>query len=305
MPLPARSIFQQCAGALLLVPLLAVPAAAGPGDDAYIAARDRHVAEIAKLDGDPAKQDALFAADEAARADLLRKMSALLGPLSFKGLEQTPTFSPGALFQGDLGSGNPDGLLFSDAKGDARIFVSTQPVFADWLAREAKLGVPGFDKGLPAALSSDDLYTFTVGQDAAFRAYFTLPLPAPAGETTYAAVGLFSQDDGTDAPPADLVVARLAGGRLTIGAEAAPEAKKAIAACTQVWKRFAAKANQLQAAARKGKGVDDPRFEEAMQVSADGTKAFRDCYATEAAKQPFYAPLTARAQALAAKMRGN
>lgn len=298
-------LLRRCAGALLIAPLLAAPAAAGPADDAYIAARDRYVAEITKLDGDPAKQDAMFAADEKARADLEKKMAALLGPLAFKGLEKTPGFSPGALYEGDLDSGRPDGLVFRDSKDNVRIFVSTEPVFADWMAREAKAGVPGFDKGLAAALSSDDLYTMTVSQDAAFRAFFTVPVSAPEGETVRAMVGLFSQDDGTDAPPRDIVVARIAGGRLSVGAEAAPEAKKAIAACTQVWKRFAAKAEQLQAAARKGKGAEDPRFEEAMQVSADGVKAFRDCYAAEAPKQPFYGALTARAEALAKRMRGN
>lgn len=294
---------RRCAGGLLMLATLTAPAAAGPGDDAYVAARDRAMAEIAKLD-DPAKQDAMFAADDKARAALEKQLAALLGPLAFKGLEPTPAFSPGALYDGDLGSGRPDGLEYRDSNDNVRVFVSTVPIFENWMAREAKAGVPEFDKGLKAALAGDTLYTFTVGQDAAFRAYGGLPLPAPEGETVYAAVGLFTQDDGINSPPRDIVVARIANGRLTVGAEAAPEARKVIAACSQVWKRYDAKVNQLQAAARKGK-PDDPRWQEAEKVGIEGANAMRACYAQELPKQPNYAALTARAAALLKRMSGN
>lgn len=293
------------AGAALVLCALALPAAAGPGDDAYIAARDRAVAEVTKLDGDPAKQDAMFAADDKARAALEKQLSALLGPLSFKGLEPKPSFSPEALYEGDLGSGRPDGLLFRDSKDNVRIFVSTVPIFENWMAAQAKGGSPELGKGLAAAMSENTLYTFTVGQDAAFSSYAVVPLPAPAGETIYAAVGLFSQDDSNDFPPNDLVVARIANGRILVGAEAAPEARKPIAACSQVWKRYAAKAKQLETAAQKGKGADDPRWHEAMGVLSEGHDAFRACFAQELPKQPYFAAITNRAAALLKRMSGG
>ncbi|MEW6123389.1 MAG: hypothetical protein AB1698_12295 [Pseudomonadota bacterium] len=306
MTLFDHALVRRCAGALVIAPLLAAtPAVAGPADDAYIAARDRAVAEVTRLDGDPAKQDAMFAADEKARAALQKQIAALLGPLSFKGLEPEAAFSPGALYPGDLESGQPDGLVFRDSKDNVRVFVSTVPIIEHWMAIETKAGVPDLDKGLSAALANDTLYTFTVGQDAAFRAYAVLPLPAPEGETVFAAVGLFSQDDTNDFPPRDIVVARIAKDRLTIGAEAAPEARKAIAACTQIWKRHEAKAKQLQAAAQKGKGADDPRWDEAVKAWAEGSDAFRACYAQEAPKQPFFPALVTRATALLKRMGGG
>lgn len=293
------------AGVALMLAMLTAPAAAGPGDDAYIAARDRAVAEVTKLDGDPAKQEAMFAADDKARAALEKQLSALLGPLSFKGLEPKPSFSPEALYEGDLGSGRPDGLLFRDSKDNVRIFVSTVPIFENWMAHQAKGGSPELGKGLAAALTESTLYTFTVGQDAAFSSYAVVPLPAAAGETVYAAVGLFTQDDSNDFPPNDLVVARIANDRILVGAEAAPEARKPIAACSQVWKRYAAKAKQLETAAQKGKGADDPRWHEAMGVWSEGHEAFRACFAQELPKQPYFAALTKRATALLKRMSGG
>lgn len=293
-------------GALVIAPLLAAaPAFAGPQDDAYIAARDRAVAEVTKLDSDPAKQDAMFAADDKARAALQQQLSALLGPLSFKGLEPKPSFSPEVLYDGEIGSGRADGLIFRDSKDNVRIFVSTVPIFENWLAAQAKAGVKDLKTTLPDALTSDSLYFSTVGQDAAFTAYALIPLPAAPGETVHAAVGLFSQDDANDFPPQDLVVARIANGRIMIGAETAPEARKPIAACTQVWKRYNAKAKQLEAAAQKGKGADDPRWTEALGLWNEGTDAFRACFAQELPKQPYFAAITNRAAALLKRMGGG
>lgn len=304
---PAFGQLRPGLAALLVGSLLVAGAAHAETPDGYLAARDRYAADIQKLDADPAKQDAMFALDEKARAELKTRLQALLGPIAFKGLEKDPQFSPEALYEGDIGSGQPDGLVFSDKAGDTRIFVSPEPVFAAWLALEAKSegADPRFRDGVKAALASDTLFTHTVGQDSAFDGVLALPVKATDGETVYAAVGLFSQDGEGDFPPNAIAIARLSNGRLTVAAAPAPEARKGIATCSQLYKTQSAKADQMMAAARKGSTLDDAKIEQAMTAKTAAVTAFRACFAQEAPKQPFFAPLLARAEGLLDKMRGK
>lgn len=304
---PRRLRSRPSFGILALGVLLSAGAARAETPEGYLAARDRYAADIQKLDSDPSKQDAMFALDEKARADLKTRMQALLGPLAFKGLEKDPRFSPEALYEGDIGSGQPDGLVFSDKAGDTRLFVSPEPVFAAWLALEAKSdgADPRFREGVKAALASDALFTHTVGQDSAFDGFLALPVKAADGETVYAAVGLFSQDGEGDYPPNAIAVARLSNGRVTVAAAPAPEARKGITTCSQLYKTQSTKADQMMAAARKGSTLDDAKIEQAMKAKSAAVTAFRTCFAQEAPKQAFFAPLLARAEGVLDKMRGK
>ncbi|OYX12957.1 MAG: hypothetical protein B7Z15_09020 [Rhizobiales bacterium 32-66-8] len=293
-------------GALLLAAALPAPASAGPADAAYIAARDGYVAAIAAAEKAGTPDDAVFKQDERARADLQKQMTALLGPLTFKGLEKTPMFSPGALYDGDLESGRPDGLLFHNAKFDTRIFVSPQPVLANWVSHSAESLSLQPGQGLDAAMQSDSFYTQATGSDAAFQSYLPLPLPAQEGETLYAALGLFAQDDLGNIPPAAVVITRIAGGRVTVGTAPVPEAYKFIPACTKIWKDFESKSNALFAAVQKGgKGADDPRWDEANTLRDAGGAAVRACYAKELPTQPQYAGVLKKTEALLQRMRGS
>ncbi|MFG1463993.1 hypothetical protein V5F77_13955 [Xanthobacter sp. DSM 24535] len=302
MPRAARRI----SGALFFTACLPTAAFSGSADDAYIASRDKYVAAIAAAEKAGAGNDAVFKQDEHARADLQKQMAALLGPLSYKGLEKTPSFSPGALYDGDIESGRPDGLLFHDAKYETRIFVSPEPVLANWVSHEAEsLSLPA-GEGLDAAIKSDPFYTQATGSDAAFQSYVALPLSAQADEKLHAALGVFAQDDLGNAPPNAVVIARIAGGRVTVGTAPASEAYKFIPACTKIWKEFDAKANALFAAVQKGgKGADDPRWDKAMTLRDDGSAAVRACYAKEIVNQPQFTLVLKKTEALLQKLRGS
>lgn len=307
---PSRDLLRQsglCALAAGAILCLGTMAARAETVESYMAARDRYVADIQKLDADPAKQDAMFALDDKAREDLQKRMMALLGPLAFKGLEKTPRFSPEALYEGDIGSGRPDGLIYADKKDETRIFVAPEAVFANWLAAEAKGegADPRFREGVKASLGSNTVYTQAVGQDAAFDGFLALPVTAKDGETVYAATGLFSQDGEGEYPPNSIVVARVAEGRVMLAAAPVSEPRKSIAVCSQAYKKAAAKAEQMMNAARKGSTLDDAKIQQAMQAQGDAVTAYRKCFAAEAPKQAFFAPLVARAEALLEKTRGK
>lgn len=288
------------------LPATTLPAGAGPADAAYIAARDTYVAAIAAAEKAGATNEAVYKQDEQARADLEKKMKALLGPLAFKGLEKTPSFSPGALFDGDMESGRPDGLLFHDADYSIRIFVSPEPVLANWVSHSAESLSLQPGQGLDAAVRSDSFYTQATGSDAAFQSYLPLPLAAREGETLYAALGLFAQDDLGNVPPASVVITRIAGGRVTVGTAPAREAYKLIPACTKVWKEFETKANALFAAVQKGgKGAEDPRWDKATALRDDGATAVRACYAKELPGQPQFPAVLKKTEALLQTLRAN
>ncbi|MFG1400256.1 hypothetical protein [Roseixanthobacter pseudopolyaromaticivorans] len=294
--------------ACVLVLAAALPAASfgGPADDAYIASRDKYVAAIAAAEKAGADNDAVVKQDERARADLLKQMTVLLGPLAFKGLEKKPTFSPGALYDGDLESGRPDGLLFHDAKYETRIFVSPEPVLANWVGHEAEnLGLRA-GEGLDSALKWDPFYTQATGSDAAFEGYVALPLTAQDGEALHAALGLFAQGDIGNVPPDVIVIGRRSGGRVSVGTTPVPEASKLIPVCTKVWKDFESRANALFAAVQKGgKGTDDPRWDKANALRDEGATAVRACYTREIVAQPQFAAVRRKAEALLQMMRGN
>lgn len=292
---------------LLAMGMALAPAAlagAAPADD-YIAARDKAMAALADAEKAGATPEDLEKRDAAARKTLEQKMSALLGPLRFKGL--TAAFSPGTLLDGNIESGGPDGLLFADKDFATRLLVSPEPVFANWLAGRAKEqhAAPALGQGIAAAAATEDFYTLAIGAEAAFSRYMELPVTAPEGETARAALGLFSQDVAGNTLPDAVVITRVANGRVAVGTTTVKLGIKSLPVCDKVWKATTAKAEALRTAAQKTKKEDDPRWEEANKAEGDAWVAYRACFAREAQGQPFLAAAVKRAEALLATARGN
>ena len=302
-----RRLALQTAGVFLLAASLPLAAVAGQADDDYIAARDKAVAALTAAEKAGVNPDDLYKRDETALAELQKRMAALLGPLTFKGLNAPPSFSPGTLLDGQMESGEPDGLRFSDADFTTRLLVSPEPVFTSWLAARAREenAPPALASGIKGAMATDIFYTDAISSDAAFTLYAPLPVAAVDGETVYAALGLFSQDVTANQVPDSIVITRIANGRVIIGATEAKVAIKAVPACDQVWKTYAAKAKTLRAAAQKSKKEDDPRWDDASRAEDEGSAAYRACFAKEAKSQPFFAGAVARAEALLQTARGN
>ncbi|MEP9354623.1 hypothetical protein ABLE93_13605 [Xanthobacter sp. KR7-65] len=284
----------------------ALPAQAGPAED-YIAARNAAAATVEAAVKAGKSEAQIDKIEQAARTDLERRMTALLGPLRFKGLETKPTYSPDTFYPNDLGADSPDGLVFTDKSGATFVLVSPEPVFADWLkARAADEGAPAaFKEGIKAAVGDDVFFTLTISRDAAFSSYARLPLAAAAGEEAYGVLGLFAQDVSGDAPPDSVLVVRVADGRVMIGSAEARLQVPAMPACAAAWKDGAAKAEALIEAAQKSGKEDDPRMEEGFKAQEDAAAAFRTCFAREAAGKPVLGEATKMAEGLLGIMRGR
>ncbi|MBB6308677.1 hypothetical protein [Xanthobacter tagetidis] len=283
-----------------------LPAQAGPAED-YIAARNKAVAAVdAAVQG--GKSDAQIAKiEDTGRKDLQKRMTAMLGPLKFKGLNQKPIFSPETLVRDELGSDSPDGMVFMDEEGATYILVSPEPVFADWLAARAKdEGAPAaFKDGIKAATGDEFFYTLTVSRDAAFSNYAELAPAANPGETVHAALGLFSQDIAGNAPPDTVVVTRIADGRVSVASADAAVKVPEMPACDAAWKAASAKADALLEEVQKSGKEDDPRWEEGFRAQDDASHAYRLCFMKEAAGKPFLAEAGKRAEAMLDVMRGK
>lgn len=278
---------------------------AGEADDAYIALRTRATAAVTAMQKDSSSDEALFMRDEQARADLRKQMMTLLGPVSFRGLDKNPAFSPGALYGGAVESGQPDGLLFRDESDSTRIFVSTVPVLMNWLGERARAAGRRPPTQFSPVLENERFYTLATGSEAAFTTYMRLPLKGVEGETVVAALGLYAQDDPTDMPPGAIIVARISKDRVTVGSTTAPEAAREIPTCTRIWRDFEAKANRLLTGAPASGGAEDAGWDQARATLREGAMAYRQCYASEAPKQSFFAVVRSRADGLLMKMRGN
>lgn len=293
----------------LSLPVAAVVAEAAratPADD-YVAARNRLAAEIAAAAQAGESDAALDKRNAAAVKDLQARMTALLGKAGFKGTAPAPVFTPTFLNPEILESKEPDGLLFSSSDHLTRFFVSPEPVFLSWFATLAKApdAPPVFREGLKSALGSGAFYNAVFGPDAAFIAYMDLPVSAAEGESVGAALGLFTQSGARDDLPDTIVVARIANGRVVVGAAPAKVKIPRPPACDRIWAGYEKTARALIAAAEKAKNDRDPRWEASTKAEEEGAAAFQACFAKAAPALPFFAAAETRAQDLLAAARGN
>lgn len=298
---------KRLAFAAVLAAAFPLAAIAGQAEDDYLAARTKAVAAIAAAEAAKKDDATLEKLDESGRKGLETRMTALLGPVRFKGLSNPPTFSPSTLSEDSVGAFEPDGLLFSDDDGGLFILVSPEPIFSAWLKRHAAdEGAPeAFKDGIAEATATDDFYTYAIGMDAAFDGYTDLEVAAKPGETLSAVLGLWTQDISGNEAPNRIVVTRVADGRVYVGSAQLKTTIPAIPACDEIWKGYADKAEALRKAAEKTKKDDDPRWEEAGELDGQGSDAYRTCFAEKAAGQPFLADVTKEAEALLETIRGN
>src|SRR5579862_647752 len=183
---------------LLVLSLTGTAALAASPEATYLAARNKYIAEIARLEGSKASDSALQAAERATR-DLAKRLRDIIGPVSVKGFPATGKLSLVTLFKDDEGFGMLDGLAYGE--GENQLVVTTRPLLKDWLDGKAK--ADDEESRLPAdteaAVRLEAFYTDAIASDAAFSKNADLPVTKPAGaDVAVAALGEFQQDIGHD-----------------------------------------------------------------------------------------------------------
>jgi hypothetical protein len=281
------------AAILLALSLMASGVLAASPEAAYLAARDKDIAEIKALEDSEASHSTIEAAEDKALADLTKRLKDIVVPVAVKGFPPADTLNL-ALSEHEEDFGHLDGL----ASQRADIVVTTRPLLMAWLEQMAK--DEDKDRRLPtdvdAAVRQDGFYTFSVGEDAAFAKYADLPVMKPPGADLAAgALGVFTQADGPW-PPDAIVVTVIKGDRVFVVASAnrmAPVGK--IAACEAIWTEAQRKAVKLQAEYRASGLKNQKLLDKSTQAEEQGDRDFLACFNARAPKERFFAGLTKEA----------
>ncbi|MFK8250296.1 hypothetical protein [Ancylobacter terrae] len=296
------------AGAVLVAAAVPAVASADPLGD-YIAARDKATAaSIDAAKADKSGDEAVIKREEADMKDLAKRLGAVLGPLKFKGLG-APTYTLYSFIYDVSGPTHQlDGLNFTNKDFTSRIVVTPAAVFENWRAARAK------DEGAPAALGAGvaeaaataEFYTDAIGFDGGFfQPYVTIPVAAVPGETAVAVLGLQIDEPPGNAAPDDIAIVRVADGKAMVGLTQAKLNIKGVPVCDAVWKPYQVKVEALTKVVEAENKPEDPRWDEIVKITDEGSDAYRACFVKEAPKQPFFANAVKRAEAFLQTARGK
>lgn len=304
----SQRLARRLACAVALCTVVPLSAAAGPLDD-YVAARDKAITTaIAAAKAGKGGDEAVMKREEAAMKDLQKRLAAALGPLTLKGLNAPDYTLQVFVYDQASPTRQLDGLVFRDNDGVRRIVVTAEPIFQNWLAARAKDdgAPPALAGGVKAAMTTAEFYTDALGYDGGyFQPYVELPVAAAPGETAVAMLGLQVEEPAGNATPNQITVVRIADGKVMVGEAMLKVKDQPIAACDAIWKPYEAKADALQKKVEKDNKPEDPRWDEVFKIAADGSDAYRACFAKEAPKDPSFAAATKAAETLLKQARGQ
>ncbi len=305
---PFRGSVRSLACALILSTALPALAAADPLGD-YVAARDKAIAaSLAAAKAGKSGDDAVVKREEAALKDLGKRMTVVIGPVKFKGLGD-PQYTLRVLtYDENTPAKDLDGLAFGNKDYSTRLVVAPESIFNTWLAARAKDpdAPKAFASGVKAAAGTPEFYTNAIPFDGGFyQPYVELPVAAVPGETAVAWLGQQTEEPTGNAPPNEIAIVRIGGGKAMAGVTLVKLDVKPIAACDAVWQPFKAKADALQKQVEKDNKDQDPRWEEITKIQDEGSNAYRACFMKEAPSQPFFAAAVKKAEAFLATSRGQ
>ena len=303
--------------ALLLPTTIAMAAPpANSAEDRYVAARDAAIQKISAIYAAGNADDAARKAEEAASADLLEQMLAILkepvrdsfGPAKLN----IDTFS-----KGDEGFGMLDGLRFDALLGmsgetagqngadgkyvepRSHIIVTTQSLFERWLRAHREWwgkktrNVP---QQIGAALKDESFYTQAIASGAAVVNFNSLPIEKPPG-ASFAYVMLAGRTQSELPDAADQVFGSvIANGKVYI-AYGSIDAPVQVPDCLAIRGDYVKKAEQAADDLQSGK-IDRKAYDRLGDIRQKGDEAYKRCFTQNAPQRPFFAEATRQAQRL-------
>jgi hypothetical protein len=282
---------------LLIALLFATAAHAASPEEAYLAARDKYIAQLKPKEGAEI-DDKTTKAERRARADLEKQLRRIIAPpQGLQGKAREGKLNLESLIEGDQGFGQLDALNFT-LGGKTRVTVTTRPLLVAWLKAHQTDRIPAEPN---AALQSEDFHTQALSSGAAFARFADIPVTAPAGFAT-AMLGMHRQDIGLFTPQ-EIVVALISGEKLTVASAPAAAKVTMIPACEAVWKELESKAQALYEKYQASDLKDDKLFDQYTKTEEEGDVALRKCFAERAKDAPFFAALSKQAQGLVDRLK--
>jgi hypothetical protein len=258
-------------------------------DEAFIAERDAFITKL----NPPGKElaaptDAATKEMEQFRAQLAKRLQALIGPLNVKGFSGEGKYSVDSLFEGDMEFGMLDGLLFTKDKR-TRLVVTTVGIAEPWIKRDGFERKNDAPKDLPGALKREEFYTRATPGDAAVSNMGELPITKPAGvDSAYAMLSIRRQDFGVT-PVEEMLIGVIVPPRVYI--LSMPIAKiKIMPACEKLFRDASAKSDRI------ARSKDEKVAEGAERAMEQGDEAMRKCFAERVKSNPAFPKLTQQAQ---------
>jgi hypothetical protein len=269
-----------------------LPGGATTPADAYLAARDRMVAEFS-MPGASDKDQA------SALSYLERRLQSLVPPWQAPGFSAKAVINLASLTPDDAGYGQLDGLRYASV--DASAVVTTPPLLKHWLA-EHRAWWPG-KESVPqvaeAAFHSEAFYTQAVSPDAAMSSYGELPVP---GKNAVIQLAVFSQDLTFDTGPDTIVVAAVRGDRVFVAQQKLAIGTKPVAVCQAAMKQALAQSEAEMNAYGASRLKDRASFDRHVALEEKADRDYRHCFARHLPEQPVYAAIVKQAQALAEQL---
>lgn len=275
-----KNIISIIAGTCILVGTAVFVATAATPEDGYIAARD---AAIKSFKGEGDIDEPTRKREEAARADLQKRLQAMLGQVAIKGIEAPPRLNNETLFEGDMGFGTLDGLMFGAVDAPPQVVVTTDGLMQRWLAghKEWWGDREKMAQDLGAAATDNGFYTQAISTDAAVYNFAPLPIAKPAGaRVAYAMLGARSQDMAPGKAN-EIFVTVAQGGRVYVAVTNTSVMIGPIAACEKICR-------------------DAQKKSDAEQAKAE--TAFLRCFAEKAPQSKNFATVVKDAEALLARL---
>ncbi len=287
--------------AAIALAFVAAPALAASPEADYLAARDKGIAGVAKMEGANVKFEKIDAAQKTYLADLNKRLSLIVGPVDVEGFPKTGKINFDTLSKDDVGFGGLDALSFAEGDGEKRLIVTSRGLLDAWLKaraaeKDAALKLPADEK---AAFALDDFFTFAIGEDASFAAIADIPLVAPAGaDVAVARLGGWAQDIGPN-PHLQIEIVLVKNGRVLIADTPAKSPVPKIAECEQIWTAADAAWDKFMKAYGQAKTKDEKAFDAASATHDKGYDNYRACLIKSLPKAPGFDAVVAEAQGYA------
>lgn len=287
--------------ALAALPVMSIAAVQASAATAYLAARDKAVAEFkAVIDSTPA----IDHRHRQVLQQLQGMLQAIVEPVRLDGYASSGTYNIDTLFP-ELGYGKLDAIVVNALNGKSKAYVSTVPLLEAWLASTPEVfkhaaQSPGSD--LAEAFTSEDFYSYGIAFDMHYYRYAELPVrPVLASGRARALLYAAGQDVTAPYPPSGLVVAVMSGERVVIFDE--PVSVPDIPECAVAFQKDMSKAEAVWAVYRASRTSDKATGDKAQGLEDTAARNFYQCYAQHLPGTPVFASLVHEAQALVDKVR--
>jgi hypothetical protein len=288
---------------LLLAPVGAL--AASP-EDAYLAARDRDIAALARIEN--AKDDAAREAmDAKATKDLEQRLKAIVGPFAAPGFAAEGKLNLDSLFADDEGFGMLDGLVYGEPESERSLVVTTDGLLDKWLiAHRDRWSKDNMPTAAAAAVKTEDFYTQAVNPDSAVAHYAELPVAAPPGaKFAHATLSLMGNGPLVPGAPDRIYLALEQNGRVFLVEEKLAIPVAPIAACDAAGADNAKRAEAADKAFMASGGKDKRLLESVETLRKQSDHAICACFAERVKSTAAFKAATDQAAEIIAALSGK